>query len=72
MIVSDYEMRVLRHLQKRRGLPLGNKMVALAAAARRLEKKGLVYQSGGWGITNSGNAFVQKATVAHPGMWSVK
>ena len=68
--ISDYEMRVLRHLNKGRGLKLGRGKVAPAAAARRLEKKGLAGQSPKWFITRAGETFIKNAVICHPGMWT--
>jgi hypothetical protein len=57
-MVTEFELKVLRHLVKYGHLPLGNKMVAWAAAARRLEKKGLAGKERFWFATRAGETYV--------------
>ena len=54
--LTEFERKVMGYAQRNKRLPLGNKRVAWAAAARRLQKRGLLDQfgGGGWFLTQSG------------------
>lgn len=62
MNVSDTEMRVLRYVAKYNYVSLGGSgQAAVTAAARRLEKKGLLYKGDKWGVTTAGRKFLAEA-----------
>lgn len=55
--LSEFERKVMAYARQNKRLPLGNKRVAWAAAARRLQKRGLLAQFGngsGWLVTQAG------------------
>lgn len=56
-MVSDFELKVLRRIA-RNGMISGNKMVAVTAAARRLERKGYAHKSLHWHITDKGRSYI--------------
>ena len=53
---TEFEITVMRHALRYKRLPLGNKHVAWAAAARRLQKRGWLdqFSGGGWFVTRAG------------------
>lgn len=54
--LSEFECKVMGYAQRNKRLPLGDKRVAWAAAARRLQKRGLLdrFGKGGWFVTRAG------------------
>lgn len=60
VIVSDFELRVLRIIADySKRLPLGKGLVRYVAAARRLEKKGLVVKGSDWCATGMGREYLK-------------
>lgn len=56
-VLSEFEREVMVYARQDRRLLLGDKRVAWGAAARRLQKRGLLARfgnSGGWMVTEAG------------------
>lgn len=61
--ISDLEIRVLKHVAKYNYVSLGGRgQASIVAAARRLEKKGLLYKGAKWGATEAGRNFLAAHT----------
>ena len=59
--LSDTELKVLRYIAKWAYVDLGGRgQVTVVAAARRLERKGLVYKSAKWGATQAGRDYLKE------------
>ncbi len=68
--LTEFEIKVLNYAKRTKRLPLGNKNIAWAGAASRLQKRGLLYKlsGGGWHISRAGEAVLADAQQpeAHP------
>lgn len=53
---TEFEMKVMRYAERHHRLPLGDKRVAWAGAARRLQGRGWLdrLSAGGWFVTWAG------------------
>lgn len=58
MLLSILEVRTLFLLKENGYIPTGKGLIKYVAAARRLERKGLVGQSSLWYVTNAGERFI--------------
>jgi len=58
--VREFEMKVLRYVARNNSVTLGGKgKAAIVSAARRLEKKGLLYKNTRWGVTQAGRDYLK-------------
>jgi hypothetical protein len=62
--VTDFELKILRMVKRNNGhIPTGDKCIHYRAAARRLEKKGLVFHStfgNRFPLSKAGEEYIEK------------